>query len=1265
MILWGGLSPYVLQKVAADESLVTLSALAINSMTTARISKDGFERDMDQFEGGTPYVPGLFECPRPNVSRQSFDVRVEDVATSVQVHVHTFTCRKGKSGKLGCRSQQPQEIRNKETGPTQLFFHPDDEEKLPGKRRVIGEDEITELNETDPCLRHYPLYCPDKRTIAWELHRPHVGDCNHPCHIKNGRVVAFSPAMIACIGCNTANYLLGSAEQAKATCFYMLDYVVKNTVELTNSLSVIYEARKTAMRYPSRADDRGTDSRNTKYLLTKILSGLQGKSEVPSSMAAAACIGASSTICSDKFWYVYIRPAIAFVKTKLGHSLDNTSTNNPSQNESDTHNDYMMPDDECYVDFETNIFDEENSKWQAPSDKRSGEMFVVNDKFITIEQHIHYAYRGHELRFYCFLEYCSIIIVVPRSSNNRKRKRGDMSTTNPLFDEFTEETNEQEHDSDNEGSHTQPENISNTNKRFQFDCRHPLHTTHEQMIRSVFMTPILAGTQPPSLPFPPSETNRTWLRNAKDFSEYYITLLVPWDLDTLVPSTVSYDFNGFKQWSSQFKKDSENPLDEEPSFIEKCKFAMVNITSSNLRISNAKKVLLTKWRGRCATKWNSTNCDVPTSSESSAQPASRLDDSFLDDDAVANIVSILINQSTRSEGADQKINAFINYQERSLSQIFDGVIHRHEILNTITADRMTMQSGRIISHFDVSASSDIVKKLKEKQTDDDIESDMPLHDEDEFYPAIDENLLNVSVNSSNLDSDQKRALLKVLNYVNTRISTPEEVDNNLHLIISGGPGNGKSTLAKEIIARVEAANGKVHCCAPTGMAASLIPNAVTMHSLFKLPVNHEKGEKRNKPVPKLSDADLIKCRKSFENCVLLLIDETSMIDVVNLSHINARLQEIKESTLPFGGIGIILSGDFFQLPPVNGETLFTSAMLPLSPELEGTPYAIGKALFEKFSMINLTHQHRSLDPDHTAMIQKLRSCEELNPLNHDVIDSLKVLTHKDVEEDESWLEAPIVVCGNLDRKALNYSQAKRFAIRKGVPIIKWKQPLTGRVASQLNDITVDLLYETQTELTGLFVEGAPAYLLQNIEPTKGLANGTPLELHSITLCPDDDPDTYRQLINDALPGEVITIPTPAMINVRVPSADPSKWPLNETLVPGEVVIPLPLDSHRDNCVSLDETKISFKSFIYEVAFSITFHKIQGKTVPKIILDLNRRPGQRLGKLTFYGVYVGLSRVKYSADIRILPIQPNESLAHLKRLKPHEELTDWLHCVNKV
>ena len=115
----------------------------------------------------------------------------------------------------------------------------------------------------------------------------------------------------------------------------------------------------------------------------------------------------------------------------------------------------------------------------------------------------------------------------------------------------------------------------------------------------------------------------------------------------------------------------------------------------------------------------------------------------------------------------------------------------------------------------------------------------------------------------------------------------------------------------------------------------------------------------------------------------------------------------------------------------------------------------------------------------------------------------------------------------------------------------------------------------------------------------------------------------------------------------------------------QIVIPLLNKSDSNNKIKLEDQNIFFKSHSFQIAFGVTFHKVQGQTVPHIILDLNKRPGRKLGALDFHGVYVGLTRVEYSDNIRLLPCRDDSDFKHLLTLKPNPNLKVWLETIPQL
>jgi ATP-dependent DNA helicase PIF1 len=144
------------------------------------------------------------------------------------------------------------------------------------------------------------------------------------------------------------------------------------------------------------------------------------------------------------------------------------------------------------------------------------------------------------------------------------------------------------------------------------------------------------------------------------------------------------------------------------------------------------------------------------------------------------------------------------------------------------------------------------------------------------------------------------------------------VKNNDNLFLSGSAGTGKSFTINNIVEYLEKNKINYGLTALTGCAASLI-NGQTLHSYLLLGINKSLIDIYNdlsrKFIPKF---------KSLKSLNTLIIDEISMMSNELLELIDELFKMIKSNTLPFGGIQVIMVGDFHQLPPIKGNYCFTS-----------------------------------------------------------------------------------------------------------------------------------------------------------------------------------------------------------------------------------------------------------------------------------------------------------------------------------------------------
>ena len=170
-----------------------------------------------------------------------------------------------------------------------------------------------------------------------------------------------------------------------------------------------------------------------------------------------------------------------------------------------------------------------------------------------------------------------------------------------------------------------------------------------------------------------------------------------------------------------------------------------------------------------------------------------------------------------------------------------------------------------------------------------------------------------------------------------------------------------------------------------------------------------------------------------------------------------------------------------------------------------------------------------------------------------------------------------------------------------------------------------------------------------------------LQLFYISLTFSDPLAQQRcnDLLSCAAGGTVLELPyLPSSINVLVQHPSYS-WAPEESLVRGQLVIPILCCDSDDIRVSwgAQTHSVSSRSHAVELAFSMTFHKVQGKTLDRVVLDLNRRPFNP--KVSFTALLVAISRVRSSTHLRILPAQPGQTFDYLLRLSPDEDLRIWL------
>ncbi|RYE99540.1 MAG: hypothetical protein EOO41_00915, partial [Methanobacteriota archaeon] len=358
--------------------------------------------------------------------------------------------------------------------------------------------------------------------------------------------------------------------------------------------------------------------------------------------------------------------------------------------------------------------------------------------------------------------------------------------------------------------------------------------------------------------------------------------------------------------------------------------------------------------------------------------------------------------------------------------------------------------------------------------------------------------------------------------------------------------------------------------------------------------------------------------------------------------------------------------------------LYDAGLLPgrqLRPTSDAQVRAAAR-LLRHFRLRSLHQQQRaSGDAQLTELLEALRTPAPGGLKIEHLLRLRVLLQHDMVRPDHPWRFAPVLVTSNLVRAIINDEQVRRFGRFHRCPIIAWWPRVRTRssalvrsrahrevaTAQDLRGLHV----EDRAALLQLFVPGAPAMLSQNVCIHRGIVNGAWVTLHSITLSTAHATAELNERIQRAAPGELIFLDTPpTSVNVRLATPQPAAWPADLRLGVEDGAVILPLGVGCEEEVELRHTparwlrRVKVVAHPVELAFSITYHKAQGATLNHVILDIRTMPDVR-PPLLASSFYVGVSRVRSSECMRIIPLRAPFVMNHLLRLRPPDELFYWL------
>ena len=436
-----------------------------------------------------------------------------------------------------------------------------------------------------------------------------------------------------------------------------------------------------------------------------------------------------------------------------------------------------------------------------------------------------------------------------------------------------------------------------------------------------------------------------------------------------------------------------------------------------------------------------------------------------------------------------------------------------------------------------------------------------------------------------------------------------------NVFLTGSAGSGKTYTLNQYIDYLRARRVPVAVTASTGIAATHM-NGTTIHSWSGIGIKDE-----------LSDRDLTNLsRKQFladrlKDTAVLVIDEISMLHAKQINLVSQVLKHVRKNDKAFGGIQVVVAGDFFQLPPIGSKG---------ESNREKFAFMSEAWLDAKFHICYLSEQHRQVSD---AANGGLDLDDILNQIRRQEVTFESIAALEATFDQNVDIKRTRLYTHNLNVNKIN---DKELAALDG-EMMRFEATSTGD--SKLVE-TLKKTVRTQDDLT-LKVGSKVMFIKNNTE--LGVSNGTMGELIGFAAVKiDDSKDGNDALIEDddidssADSDEDVA---DAKDNTKAKkSAAKKDKDKPKTKKPTTQKMPVVrLNSGREVIAEPEEWIIedetgevlaSYEQVPLCLAWAITIHKSQGMTLDAAEIDLSRTFELGQG-------YVALSRLKSLAGLQLL------------------------------
>ena len=512
------------------------------------------------------------------------------------------------------------------------------------------------------------------------------------------------------------------------------------------------------------------------------------------------------------------------------------------------------------------------------------------------------------------------------------------------------------------------------------------------------------------------------------------------------------------------------------------------------------------------------------------------------------------------------------------------------------------------------------------------------------------------------------------------------------LFYTGSAGTGKSVLLRSIIKSLKQKHEKGHVAvtASTGLAACNI-GGITLHSFAGVGLGDGTISALMKKIRRNKKAYIRWCLVK-----VLIIDEISMIDGVFLNKLDSISKTLRKNNKPFGGIQLIVCGDFYQLPPVNkvkptnqmslnGQNIVEESIFAFESQAWKDTIKCTIILKEVFRQkgdqrfIDMLNDMRNGKVNNETIAEFKRLSRKLD--NPDGIEPAELFsTRYEVENANNTrlnlLKGESQIFKAIDSGSLptdqrqtvlnNFLAPQKLFLKKNAQVMCIKNfdesLVNGSLGQVVNFMDRDtymhynlmkenpeatiseierefkknkekkkILDELESEHKPLSLNDSIFDFLEDIEIMEGL-HDVELDVHELAFRTNKERkvDFIKALHQNSskLKYPLVRFLLPDGYNTREVLVEPEQWTIedeNENVLARRVQLPLIL------------------------AWSLSIHKSQGQTLPKVKVDLKRvfEKGQ---------AYVALSRAVSRNGLQVLNFNKDKIMAHPKVNKFYESLS---------